>query len=89
VETESKGEDLGGEQEDTAPLLGEGMELCEHLEKLCVIHCEACGMSTLLLQQQLCKLRAHLCVVQAKSVQQTSLNSYFSSGLSPMNIDTM
>jgi len=89
VEAESMGEDSGGEQEDTAPSLEEGMELCECLEKLCVIHSKAHGMSTLLLQQELCKLRAHLCVVQAKSVQQTSLDSYFSSGLSPMNVDTM
>ena len=43
VEAENKGEESDREQEDTAPSLGEGMELCEHLEKLCVIHSEAGG----------------------------------------------
>ena len=35
VEAEKKGEESDGEQEDVAPSLGEGMELCERLEKLC------------------------------------------------------
>ena len=89
VEAENEGEESDREQEDTALSLGEGMELCERLEKLCVVHSEACGVSTLLLQQQLRKLRAHLCVVQANSVWQTSINSFFSSNLSPMDVDTM
>ena len=68
VEAENEGEESDGEQEDAAPSLGEGMELCERLEKLCVIHSEARGVATLLLQQQLRKLRAHLRIVQANSV---------------------
>ena len=89
MEAENEGEESDGEQEDVAPSLGEGMELCECLEMLCVIHSEARGVSTLLLQQQLCKLRAHLHVVQANSVHQTSLSSFFSNNLSPMDVDTM
>ena len=36
VEAKNEGEESDREQEDTALSLGEGMELCEHLEKLCV-----------------------------------------------------
>ena len=85
---EIEGEESDGEQEDAAPSLGEGMELCERLEKLCVIHSEARGVSTLLLQQQLRKLRAHLHVVQVNSARQTSLDSFFNSNISPMDVNT-
>ena len=89
VEAENEGEESDGEQDNVAPSLGEAMELCECLEKVCVIHSEAHGVSALLLQQQLRKLRAHLRAVQAKSVRQTSLSSFFSNNLSPMDVDTI
>ena len=41
MEAENEGKESDGEQEDGALSLQEGMELCEHLEKLCVIHSEA------------------------------------------------
>ena len=89
VEAENEGEESDGKQEDATSSLGEGMELCEHLEKLCVIHSKAHGMATLLLQQQLRKLRAHLCLVQANSVQQTSLDSFFNNNFSSMDVDSI
>ena len=61
----------------------------EALCTLCSSYPKACGVSALLLQQQLRKLRAHLHAVQEKSVRQTSLSSFFSNNLSPMDVNTI
>ena len=65
------------------------LEMAEALCTLCSSYPKACGVSALLLQQQLRKLRAHLHAVQEKSVRQTSLSSFFSNNLSPMDVNTI
>ena len=57
----------------------EGAELCERLEKVCVIHCNADGVSVLALQNQLRKLRAHFRHLELASLKQTTLDTFLHS----------
>jgi len=60
-------------------LYREGAELCEWLEKACVIHCNTDGVSVLALQNQLRKLCAHFHHLEFASLKQTTLDTFIHS----------
>jgi len=65
------------EGEDEGLLAKDGQRLCEQLEKLCLHHSDADGVSTLALQQQLRKLRAHLRRLEFTSQTQVTLDKFW------------
>jgi hypothetical protein len=62
---------------DEGLLAKEGQKLCEQLEKLCLQYSDAEGVSMLALQQQLCKLRAHLHQLELASQIQVTLDKFW------------
>jgi hypothetical protein len=53
-----------------------GAELCERLEKACVVHSDAEGVLVLELQKQLQKLRGHFRHLDFSSLRQSTLDSF-------------
>ena len=62
---------------DEGLLAKEGQRLCKQLEKLCLQHSDAEGVLVLALQQQLCKLCAHLCQLELVSQIQVTLDKFW------------
>jgi hypothetical protein len=58
----------------------ESAELCEKLERSCVIHLDAEGVSVLELQKQLRRMKGHFCHLEFASRKQSTLNNFFTSG---------
>jgi hypothetical protein len=58
----------------------EGAELCEKLERSCVIHSDAEGVSVLELQKQLRRMRGHFHCLEFASRKQSTLDNFFTSG---------
>jgi hypothetical protein len=56
----------------------EGMELCEKLEKACVIHLNADGVAVLDLQRQLRKIQIHFHRLETDSQKQSTLDTFWS-----------
>jgi hypothetical protein len=70
-------QDAEEESEDEGLSAKEGQRLCEQLEKHCLHHSDADGVSTLVLQQQLRKLRAHLRRLEFASQTQVTLDRFW------------
>lgn len=68
-------EDSDEETELNLPSAKEGISLCEQLEKLCIAHSDAHGVSALLLQTQLRRLRRHLHALDLASHKQVTLDT--------------
>ncbi|KAH9160083.1 hypothetical protein EDB89DRAFT_1915231 [Lactarius sanguifluus] len=77
-ETQEVEEDGG----DEGLSMKEGQRLCERLEKLCLHHSRADGVSMLALQQQLRKLRAHLRQLETASQTQATLDHFWTTSTS-------
>jgi hypothetical protein len=69
---EDKSDESDGEMVDELSYW-EGAELCEKLEKSCVIHSDAEGVLVLGLQKQLRKIRGHFCRLEFASWKQSTL----------------
>ena len=74
-EAQEEGEESGDEDEGLSAR--EGQRLCGQLEKLCLHYSDAEGVSALALQQQLRKLRAHLCQLELASQTQVTLDKFW------------
>jgi hypothetical protein len=59
--------------EEACPPPSELVKMCEQLERACIIHSEADGVSALVMQQQLRRLRGHLRRVDLASKKQATL----------------
>jgi hypothetical protein len=58
----------------------EGAELCEKLERSCVIHSDAEGVSVLELQKQLRRMRGYFHHLEFALRKQSTLKNFFTSG---------
>jgi hypothetical protein len=76
-EAEEAVSDEEGEPEEARMLIWEVAELCERLEKVCVVHSDAHGVDILQLQGQLQKLCGHVRRLDTASLKQSSLNSFW------------
>jgi hypothetical protein len=56
----------------------EGAALCERLEKACIIHADADGVSVLDLQKQLRKMRGHFQQLEFAAQKQCTLDKFWS-----------
>ncbi|KAH9013972.1 hypothetical protein EDB85DRAFT_894205 [Lactarius pseudohatsudake] len=82
VEVDDEVQEAEEEGEDEGLSVKEGQRLCERLEKLCLHHSGADGVSTLALQQQLHKLQAHLCQLESASQTQATLDQFWTTSTS-------
>ena len=79
---EDSGSEDGSDDDDDENMdlpYRKGAELCEWLEKACVIHCNTDGVLVLALQNQLRKLQAHFCHLELASLKQTTLDTFLHS----------
>jgi hypothetical protein len=66
---------VSDEDEEARISIWEVAELCEQLEKVCIVHSDA---NVLQLQGQLQKLHSHFKWLDTASLKQSSLNSFWS-----------
>lgn len=76
-ETNDRNEDSDEDPELELPSPREAIGLCEQLEKLCIAHSDAHGVSALLLQTQLRRLRRHLRALDMASHTQVTLDKFW------------
>ena len=74
---ETDDEDKDGGASEMSPR--QGMELCEQLERLCLVNADVEGIDALSLQQQLRKLQGHLCQLDFNSCKQVTLDCFLAS----------
>ena len=79
--------DSDDKKEESGPSVREGLVLCEELDRLCLKHPDAEGVSILVLQQQLRKLRRHLRQLEADSQKQSTLDAFWGSKSITQGID--
>jgi hypothetical protein len=80
-------DDPDNEGEEDSVSVREGLVLCEQLDKLCLRHPDADGVSILVLQQQLRKFRVHLHHLEANSQKQTTLDAFWGERAITIDVD--
>lgn len=65
------------EEEDSGLSFREGIDLCEKLEKACIIHSDAEGVAVLELQKQLRRFRGHFRWLEFASQKQVTLDTFW------------